>query len=120
MKKSSFLLLICAFFVILLGLFGNASAEISGSNENITYTLNDEGLLIISGTGEITNCLWFDHLYDVKQVIIENGITGIGSQVFFNHFYLSDISIPNSVTSIGSQAFYYCSELKSIDIPNSV
>ena len=57
----------------------------------------------------------------VFKVIIENGVTNIGSYAFAGCSYLTSISIPNSVTSIGEYAFSGgCSRLTSITIPNSV
>ena len=67
------------------------------------------------------------HLYlstnvdqEVTNLVIPNGVTSIGNDVFRGCLYLTSISIPNSVTSIGSYAFAGCTGLTSITIPNSV
>ncbi len=57
---------------------------------------------------------------DIQEVVIEEGVTSIGSGSFINCEYLTSVTIPNSVTSIGESTFYYCSDLTSVTIPNSV
>jgi len=62
---------------------------------------------------------WYDHRGSFATVIIENGVTRIGTHAFFLQS-LSSISIPNTVTSIGDWVFIACGNLKSIVLPNSV
>ena len=57
-----------------------ASAESSGTcGDNLTYTLDDDGLLTISGTGEMYDygdtALWGS---GVSSVNIQQGVTSIG------------------------------------------
>ena len=56
----------------------------------------------------------------VPAYIGDAEVTGIGSEVFYTCFNLTDISIPSTVTSIGAGAFSYCSSLESITIPSGV
>ena len=63
---------------------------------------------------------WFDDRYEIKKVVIEDGVTSIGNYAFFYCQNLASVEIPNSVTSIGKSAFYYCISLTSVEIPNSV
>ena len=103
-----------------------ASADQSGScGDNVTYTyVEATNTLTISGRGAMTNCTdpycfpWIS--YGLKTVIIENGVTSIGSYAFGYHSSLIDVTIPNSVTSIGEGAFDSCRGLTSVTIPNSV
>ena len=97
-------------------------------NENITWTLDDEGTLTINGTGEMPNYTsgnrppWYLHKYNAikpKKVIIDNGITSIGDYAFADCFSIIDVEIPNSVISIGNRAFSQC-QIENIEIPNSV
>ena len=86
----------------------------------ITWTLSDDGTLTISGTYMPDNVPWYDQLKKIKNVVIENGVTNIGSFAFSDCYGLTSVSIPNSVTSIGKGAFLRCSGLTSVSIPNSV
>ena len=86
----------------------------------ITWNLSDDGTLTISGTYMPDNVPWYDQIKKIKNVVIENGVTNIGSFAFSDCYGLTSVSIPNSVTSIGKGAFYSCSSLTSITIPNSV
>ena len=94
--------------------------------DNLTWTLDADGTLNISGMGAMK-----DYGYDsnrnpvyknsnVKKVVIEDGVTSIGESAFFYCSSLTSITIPDSVTSIGDYAFFNCSSLTSITIPDSV
>ncbi|MCD8016651.1 MAG: leucine-rich repeat domain-containing protein [Oscillospiraceae bacterium] len=100
-------------------------AETSGTcGDNLTWTLSD-GVLTISGTGEMENYTsndapWFSAITNQSHtVIVDNGVTTIGDWAFY-YCRLTGITIPDSVTYIGSHSFYCCSDLTSITIPNSV
>ena len=57
---------------------------------------------------------------EIKDLVIPNSVTSIGSSAFYGCSSLTSVTIPNSVTSIGDGAFGWCSSLTSITIPNSV
>ena len=56
----------------------------------------------------------------VTDLVIPQGVIGVGAYAFNGCSSLTSVTIPNSVTSIGDMAFRYCSSLTSITIPNSV
>ena len=56
----------------------------------------------------------------VTDLIIPDGITNIGNNVFSGCTGLTSITIPNGVTSIGVSTFSGCTGLTSIIIPDSV
>ena len=62
---------------------------------------------------------WFNDRSKINKVVIEYGVTSIGSRVFHLCLRLTSITIPNSVTSIRDYAFKDCN-ITSITIPNSV
>ncbi|MCD8214631.1 MAG: leucine-rich repeat protein [Clostridiales bacterium] len=133
-------------FALLMGLlliFGNLSglnasaSDINTSGgviingtcgDNLTWTLTEEGVLTISGIGEMYDYYnssdgyapWSSYRYGKKSVVIEKGVTSIGSYAFENCTGVASVSIPDSVKSIGSNAFYRCSSLTDITIPNSI
>ena len=94
-----------------------------GDGKNLTWTLDSEGTLTISGKGEMKD---YDYYSDpwvrsaVKCVSIESGVTCIGDYAFYDCTNLTGVTIPNSVTSIGEGAFSDCRSLTSVTIPNSV
>ena len=92
-----------------------------GDGTNLTWTLDSDGLLTISGKGEMENDLFgFEQRANIKTVKINNGVTSIGSDAFYDCGSLTSVTIPNSVTSIGDDAFLSCGSLTDITIPNSV
>lgn len=128
-RKSLVITIVVILSIIMsIGLFGvTASAEeitASGTcGDNLTWVLDSEGLLTISGLGEMDGYLlspWRDYRSSIKKVVIEEGVTSIGSYMFKGCSALTSISIPDSVTSIGNDSFYDCIELTNITIPDSV
>ena len=114
-----------------LGVGGNAiaaSAASSGncgdSGSNVTWLLDDNGTLTISGLGKIEDYRsdidqpWYSNRSDITSVVIEPGVTSIGSQAFYECSNLTSITIPSGLTSIGEQAFGNCTGLTSITIPS--
>ena len=103
----------------------SAYAEESGTcGDNLQWKLTDKGVLTITGTGEMQDWPWskpspWHADKSVKQVIIGDGVTTIGSSAFSDCSSLTSVTIPNSVTEIGERAFAGCS-FKSVTIPNSV
>ena len=102
---------------------GTCGAE-GNNGDNLTWTLDNEGVLTISGTGAMKDWNWKGSPWyknkDIKSVMIEDGVTSIGAFAFGDCSSLTNIELSNSVTSIGLYAFYKCSGLTSITIPSSV
>lgn len=78
------------------------------------------------GGNEKTCGNWTDNSYigvketNLQHIIIPDGTTVIGSDVFLDCKGLVSVEIPDSVTDIRYRAFCSCSSLVSIEIPNSV
>ena len=96
--------------------------------DDLTWTLDDDGTLTISGNGEMSDdewdmpSRWWKNIENViiKDVVIENGVTSIGDSAFKDCTDLTSVTIPDSVTSIGCDAFFGCESLTSVTIPDSV
>ena len=90
----------------------------------VEYEYDKENqILTICGDGEIGDVIYVLGPADreeLQQVIINDGITGIGDGVFSGCSSLSSVTIGNSVTFIGDHAFAGCWSLSSVTIPNSV
>ena len=57
---------------------------------------------------------------DLTEVVIKDGVTEIGKDVFQGCVGLTKVTIPDSVQKIGAWAFCLCEGLKSVDIPANV
>ena len=104
---------------------GTCGAE--GNGSNLTWTLDSEGVLTISGSGDMYNygssdfsAPWDGSRSRVKSVVIADGVTSIGEYAFYYCKSLTSMTIPDSVTSISSSTFASCTSLTSVTIPNSV
>ncbi len=99
---------------------GTCGAE----RDNISWVLDNEGTLTISGKGDMMNLNSYLSPWSeddrIKKVVIKNGVTSIGERAFYLCRSLTSIIIPDSVTSIGKEAFSACTSLTSITIPDSV
>ena len=97
-------------------------------SDNLTWTLSEDGVLTISGTGAMEDydlwgsdpAPWYVSQSSVKIVVIEDGVTSVGDHAFLDCSRLESVTIPDGVTSIGVDAFGGCSNLTSITIPDSV
>ena len=94
-----------------------------GSKGNkITWTLYDDGTLVIEGQGDwdYDDIPWYEYKEDIRAVVMKDGVTSIGESAFSFCSSLSSIILPESVTSIGGSAFSFCSSLSSITFPEGL
>ena len=98
---------------------------LSGScGKNLTWKLTD-GTLTVSGTGEMTN---YSSQFDtpwarnetITAIVVEDGVTSIGSNAFCSVYTAKSISIPEGITKIGSYAFCGCSGVKELVLPSTL
>ena len=134
-SKTLSILLVCVMVFTVLPVF-SAFAEDSpeivasgycglGTSSNLRWTLDSEGLLTISGAGNMHDYRYWDTKWDsreeeIKKVVIEDGVRSIGYNAFCRCTALTEITIPESVTSIVHSAFSGCSSLTHITIPQAV
>lgn len=130
------------YFLFLLSI--SATADQKGKcGDNVTWTFDSATYtLTIEGSGKM-----YDYKYNqvfycegcadfyfvlntpwpsyIKNVVIKEGVTHIGSLAFAPKYYefevsynsdLTSVTIPTSVTSI-SDAFYYCNNITSVKVP---
>ena len=105
-----------------------ASAEVVSSGtcgEDLTWTLDETGLLTISGTGNMYNYSWNESNKapwgaGVKSVNMMTGVTSIGAYAFYGCADITEITIPEGITRIDEGAFSRCAALTSVIIPESV
>ena len=116
--------------VPLLPLQVEAAEATSGTcGDNLTWNLDENGTLTISGSGKMKDyrysslssyydnpAPWYSQRDSIKKISISHLVTSIGEYAFYNCTNLTDFSVPNSITSIGSYAFSSCQNLKSVYI----
>ena len=99
----------------------------SGScGAGLTWELDSDGKLAISGSGDMKDYLEFDeelmiedhpdwyHSSAVKTVFIGSGATSVGDEAFTYLLSLRSVVIPASVTRIGSRAFASSANIKDV------
>ena len=85
--------------------------------DNLTWELSCDSVLTISGTGEMGEASWrSDYKEQIKEVVIEDGITSITSSAFNGCTSLRTISIGSGISSIGSYAFSWSEKLTYINV----
>ena len=129
--------------------FGILAHGSCGANhgDNVTWTLFQDGLLSITGTGSMDwgfdDCPWtawrddvitaeigsgvtnlplwvFSKCTNLVSAVIPNGVTYIPEGAFEGCTSLTDVSLPEGLLSIGNGIFMECTSLSSISLPDSV
>lgn len=109
---------------------GEENSEIvaSGEDLNVTWSLDSDGLLIISGSGPMgemyaqwpPNLAWRKYNQQIKKVIINSGVTSISEAAFDACFNLTEVELCDTITSIEKNAFFVCEDLKKITLPKQL
>ncbi len=102
-----------------------AVVDTGACGSQLTWTLDEDGLLIISGTGVMDNLTketdaWHSHLKDICKVLVHDGVTSIGQYAFSHCENLSEVYLPNSLSLLDSFAFEACENLRNFRIPSGV
>lgn len=94
--------------------------------DNLTWTRDSDGVLTISGVGEMTdyqfgsrNPPWVQNI-NITQIVVEEGVTHIGKEAFIHMNNVVSVELPETLTSIGSYAFKRCVALKEINLPTGL
>ncbi len=91
--------------------------------DDVYWALDDEGTLTISGSGAMQDYTAETspfHEKSFSRVIIEEGVTSVGSYAFYDCSALNSVTLPQGMTGIGDSAFRLCWNLNSIEIPAGV
>lgn len=103
--------------------FSNGIVGEWGKTGDCVWTLQENGLLTISGQGAMR-----DHAgtYDYVEawrkatdIVIDSGVTAIGKLAFYG-LTIKTVFIPDTVTRIGKEAFRACRSLTEVTIPEKV
>lgn len=126
MKKKSLIsvaliLILIASIILPASLIGFADSEpySFSSSTGVLEIFSDDAMIDYNETAS-TNTPWNSYKNDVEKIIINDGVTKIGSYCFARMDNLSEVEIADSVTKIGTAAFAGNSSLLSISISDNV
>ena len=110
------------------------SEKIYNSSSSLCNCTNIEKITFTKGNGTVQNygtststsssityyqyTPWYLSRAKCTEVIIEDGVTGIGDYMFYNCAEIGDIVLPFSVESIGTNAFVGCQKLGKLKVYN--
>ena len=149
MKKRLLSILLVLLTALTLLPLGALADDNNKCGENLTWGLDEIGILTISGTGDMYNyssaypAPWSEYNDIIASITISDGVTSIGDNAFHsccaesidlqctslvsigkNAFsrctMLTSIFIPESVQSIGSEAFSLCEGLSMVELPTTL
>ncbi|MCD8181541.1 MAG: leucine-rich repeat domain-containing protein [Firmicutes bacterium] len=102
-----------------------ASGECGADGDNLTWTLDSDGTLTISGEGAMEDYFifsyspWYDYCGEITRISIEDGVTSIGNYAFL-FCAATEVAMTDSIVSIGNSSFRDCSSLPSITISSNL
>lgn len=125
-KKFLAIILAILMMISIIPITASATTYEGTCGDNVTWTYDDTTCtLTISGTGDMydyktNNRPWESYEDKIKTIVIEDGVTTIGENAFYDCEKTINISISDSVISIGKAAFRYCEALENINIPDGI
>lgn len=126
MKK---LLSLCLVLFALSLLIPCGSVKAAEIGEEGYWSFEKEtGVLTIYGSGEMQDYSgivgyyppWEEWDNEIKEIVISEGITTIGSEAFCGCDSLIRVSLPTTLTTIKDGAFWNCTSLETITLPQNV
>ena len=117
---------------------GNCGAENNGAN--LSWTLDNNGVLTITGSGPMKDYTWYESLHpdwyvnhkdDIHSVVLDNKITHIGDYAFDKCTNIESvrytgytgnagIALPESVNTIGKYAFSDTGVEGTLELPENL
>ena len=102
------------------------SGTCPSSSGSLTYVLDANGTLTISGSGRMSNFYntdngrapWYNNRGSIKKVVLQPGVINIGSSAFYNCKQITEVDF-GTIDTIGTYAFQYCEALDSAVLPES-
>ncbi len=98
---------------------------VEGRSGNVLWSLSEDGTLTLTGSGEMTSyragsAPWYPYARLITRVLVEEGITSVGSYAFRGLYNAREIILPGGITSVGAKAFFDCTSLVAIDLPDTL
>lgn len=138
MKKRLLAMLLCVAMAASLLTVGAAAEEgdTSGTcGDNLTWSLDSDGTLTISGTGDmwdyshygtprnpapwVTMGQWNWENNTINKVVIGEGVTSVGDEAFQYCNVISEVEFPSTLKTIGEAAFVG-NQLRELNLPTGL
>ena len=103
----------------------SAQGTCGADGDNLTWTLDENGLLTVSGQGDMADynwdtAPWQEHKDQILQVVIMPGVTSVGLNAFMYCNHLFSVALSEGLERISSGAFQGCYQMQTLTIPASV
>lgn len=88
----------------------------------LTWSVSPDGVLTVSGEGEMTNCpwRWESDLPAIRKAVLNEGVTTVAYNAFGWNETLTEVSLPSSLIRIGDSVFRNCTALQTVTLPESI
>lgn len=106
-----------------------ASGDCGENGDNVKWLLDAEGVLTISGSGAMkdytwTNFVpttpWYEYRSSITKIVLEDGVTAIGSSAFYKLSHVTSVDISDDVLSFKAYAFASCYKVQTIELPSNL
>lgn len=106
-----------------------AEDGIAGADFNdgtMHWSISTDGMLTISGEGDTpdygngANAPWYAYRNQIYNIVVEEGITGLGNSALSELNNVVSVSLPSSLTMLGKYCFYWCTSLEEINLPDGI
>ena len=114
----------CSYYVLTTRLPENEEGLIASGKcgDNLTWKLDADGVLTISGTGDMYDYEyndnraqpWNDFSDQIVKVIVEAGVTSIGEHAIFFMNSLITVELPTTLNRIGAMALSWNDNMESV------
>ena len=95
-------------------------ADADFNDGKMHWNISADNVLTVSGTGDMpnysssVNAPWYSYRSQIKSIVVEGGVTGLGAYAFYQLTNAEAASLPDSVETMGNNCFSGCSSLKTI------
>lgn len=97
---------------------GSCGANLKWELSGDTLTISGEGAM--NDYGNYSEQPWWRHHGDITKIVVQSGVTYIGSSAFACDDMVTEITLPDTLTGIGEYAFSATRKLQGITIPSGV
>ncbi len=135
MKMTLRLVVLCLLLCVAVLSFaacGNSTPnanDASGTHGAINWVYTkDNKTLTLTGAGEIANITvdeendapWAEVRLSAEKIVLNEGITAVGTYAFWGMDNVKDVILPTSLTEIRDFGFAYCGKITQINFPTSL